>query len=244
MADYTEGSRITEYLTSFGLSRQEAVIYETLLKHGDMTGYEVSKETGISRSNVYASISALTAKGAAYLIQGEASRYTPVEVSVFVEDTLENLRKKGDYIIQHAPEHKPQTDGYITIQDSVNIQNKIRHMLIKTEHRVYMMASSSIIEPYLPLLADLKNTGKKVVILTDSRNMELLEQLAGTELYVTETEVGQIRLITDSAFVLTGELTGSENDTCLYSGQLNLVTVMKEALKNKITILKSHEGLN
>ena len=46
-------------LISFGLTRQEATIYTALLTHGDMTGYEVSKETGISRSNAYAALSNL-----------------------------------------------------------------------------------------------------------------------------------------------------------------------------------------
>ena len=57
------------------------------------------------------------------------------------------------------------------------------------------------------------------------------------EVYETKPEEGQIRFITDSAYVLTGELTGDEHDTCLYSGQKNLVEVMKEALKDKITLL-------
>ena len=53
----------------------------------------------------------------------------------------------------------------------------------------------------------------------------------------TQTEKNQIRLITDSRFVLTGILSGNVHDTCLYSGQQNLVDVMKEALKNKIELL-------
>ena len=44
-------------------------------------------------------------------------------------------------------------------------------------------------------------------------------------------------MITDSNYVLTGELFGGQHDTCLYSGQENLVEVMKEALKDKIILL-------
>ena len=61
--------------------------------------------------------------------------------------------------------------------------------------------------------------------------------ISGAIHYETKPEDGQIRFITDSAYVLTGELTGDEHDTCLYSGQKNLVEVMKEALKDKITLL-------
>ena len=43
---------LTEYLMEFGLTRQEATIYLNLMERGMQTGYEVSKQTGISRSNV------------------------------------------------------------------------------------------------------------------------------------------------------------------------------------------------
>ncbi|MBQ6028280.1 MAG: hypothetical protein IJL24_01970, partial [Treponema sp.] len=43
-------------LNDFGLTRQEGAIYSALLNHGDMTGYEVAKDTGISRSNAYAGL--------------------------------------------------------------------------------------------------------------------------------------------------------------------------------------------
>ena len=42
----------TERLMDFGLTRQEANIYQCLLTEGKVTGYEVAKQTGISRSTV------------------------------------------------------------------------------------------------------------------------------------------------------------------------------------------------
>ncbi len=230
-------------LISFGLTRQEAVIYETLLKHGEMTGYEVSKETGISRSNAYASLAGLADKGAAYLIKGEAVKYTPVPVPQFVESTLASLAEKGEFLKAHAPARRDTTDGYITIQGAANIRGKIRQMLADMEHRLYMMAPSDIVAQFCGELSEKISGGKKVVLLTDKLPAELtelsgkLDEAAESAVYITDAEPGQIRMIVDSAYVMTGEFTGSESDTCLYSGQKNLVSVMKEALKNKITLL-------
>ena len=75
-------------LTSFGLTRLEAQIYYVLLTHGSMTGYEVGKDTGISRSNTYSALSALVEKGAAYVIEGESVRYLPVEVKSFTKNYI------------------------------------------------------------------------------------------------------------------------------------------------------------
>ena len=219
-------------LIAFGLTRQEAIIYTTLLTHGEMTGYEVSKETGISRSNVYAALSNLADKGAAYLIEGDSTKYLPVNAETFTKNILSELQEKAAYINEHAPEKQVQTDGYITIIGGRNIQNKLLQMIKETRIRIYISASARIVDAYEEELSELINQGKKVVIMTDSSY-----NLDGAIVYHTDPEPGQLRVIIDSSFVLTGELTGSEEDNCLYSGQKNLVTVMKEALKNKIVLL-------
>ena len=56
-------SKAIEYLMHFGMSRQEATVYLRLIEAGKQTGYEIARDTGISRSNVYASLAALVEKG-------------------------------------------------------------------------------------------------------------------------------------------------------------------------------------
>lgn len=77
---------LIENLMSFNLTRQEVIIYIEFLTHGAMSGYEVSKETGISRSNVYSALQSLTEKGALYLVEGESTKYIPVPVKEFLTD--------------------------------------------------------------------------------------------------------------------------------------------------------------
>lgn len=218
-------------LNDFGLTRQEGSIYSALLNHGEMTGYEVAKDTGISRSNVYAALTALVEKGAAYLVQGEATKYRPVEISRFTENRISELKKTALWLEKHVPRKVISCDGYITIIGAKNIKNKIRQMLAETELRLYMMAPAKVLGEFENELAEIVKAGKKVVLLTKDF------KLAGAKIYETKPEQGQLRFITDSSYVLTGELTGDEHDTCLYSGQKNLVEVMKEALKDKITLL-------
>ena len=218
-------------LIDFGLTRQEGTIYSALLNHGEMTGYEVAKDTGISRSNVYAALIALVEKGAACLVQGEATKYRPIEIKIFTENRIRELQKCAAWLEKHAPRKVISCDGYITIIGAKNIQNKIRQMLSETELRLYMMAPADVLREFEGELSEIVKAGKKVVLLTQGF------KLSGAKIYETKPEPGQLRFITDSSYVLTGELTGDEHDTCLYSGQKNLVEVMKEALKDKITLL-------
>lgn len=227
-------SAVIDTLIDFGLSRQESTVYESLLIHGDMSGYEVSKETSISRSNVYAALSSLVEKGCAYLKEGESTKYTPVELGVFTKNRLTELQKKAEFLEKNAPKKFSFSDGYITILGAKNISNKIREMLSKTEYRLYMMAPAGILDEFRQELQPLVSGGKKTVLITDGFALD------GAKIYEAETKKGQIRLITDSNYVLTGTYSGDEHDTCLYSGQKNLVEVLKEALKNKITLLEKH----
>lgn len=229
------GEILTEYLKSFGLTGQEATIYETLLMRGDMTGYEVAKETGISRSYVYGALAALVDKGAAYLIEGDSAKYIPVPMERFCENTLHDLKDKASYLIEHAPKAVKTYDGYISIQGTSHIHNKIHDMLKKCEKRVYFMASPEIIKEYEDEFSRLISDNKKVVLLTTGCDIQ------GAIVYDTDTEAYQVRLITDSAYVLTGTYGYDGNDTCLYSGQPNLVKVMKEALGNRISLIELEE---
>ena len=224
-------TKIIDILTEFSLTRQEASIYAALLNHGDMTGYEVAKDTGFSRSNVYAALNALVEKGAAYLVEGEATKYRPVEIKTFTSNKIAELKKSAEYLEKHGPQKVISAEGYITIVGAKNIRNKMREMLSKTELRLYLMAPAQIVKDFEEELKRLVSEGKKIVLLTQDYSIK------GAKVYNTKVEEGQIRFITDSAYVLTGELTDDEHNTCLYSGQKNLVEVMKEALKDKITLL-------
>lgn len=224
-----------ENLKSFGLTGQESVIYTALVEHGAMTGYEVAKETGISRSNVYSSLAGLVDKGAAYVCEGETAKYISEDIKIFTESTIAELKKKAEDLEKNAPKQAVKNAEYITISGAKRIRNKIGSMLDKCRLRVYVMAETTILETFRPQLEACISQGRKVVVLSEGFEIE------GAYLYHTVPEAGQIRLITDSSEVFTGTFEGKESDTCLYSTQQNLVAVMKEALGNKISLIENME---
>ena len=52
-------NQLIEKLMAFNLTRQEANIYLALHEAGAKTGYEIAKQTGISRSNAYNALAGL-----------------------------------------------------------------------------------------------------------------------------------------------------------------------------------------
>ena len=86
-----DNNQLIEKLMCFGMTRQEAAIYLCLAENGEMTGYEASKQTGISRSNAYNALAGLVDKGAAYTTEGTAVRYHAVETEEFCANKIRLL---------------------------------------------------------------------------------------------------------------------------------------------------------
>jgi hypothetical protein len=110
----------------------------------------------------------------------------------------------------------------------------MHHMMEEAGKRVYLAASSERISRFVPELSALLAKKTKVVLLSDREP----EGLKGAVFYRTEGKENQVRLIADSRYVLTGELTGSRQDICLYSGQRVFVDALKEAMRNEIKLIE------
>lgn len=221
-----------EQLMLFGLTRQEATIYICLYQNGAMNGYEASKMTGISRSNVYGGLAGLVEKGAAYLMEGVSNKYLAVPVEELCDNQMRRMSEAKQFLQRNLIKNKEDDEGYITIEGHRHVEDKIQAMLSKVEMRLYLSLPSGYMEKYLSQLEGLAAENKKVVLLTD-KEIECSEQI---KVYVSGPKEEQIHLIVDSAYVLTGDYTMQETDTCLYSGQKNFVNVLKEALRNEIRL--------
>ena len=224
---------ITEELLHFGLTRQEANLYLTLLSHGEMSGYEAAKLTGISRSNTYTALAGLVDKGAAYIMEETAVRYMAVPFAEFSDNIIRRLRMKQESLLPRLPQKQEQTQGYITIRGEQQIMDKLITLILETRQRLYISVPGDILSVLLPYLKQQTEDEKRVVILTD-----IPCPLNGAVVYRTQKKEAQIRLIVDSIKVLTGSILAGENATCLFSKNKNLVDVFKEMLKNEITLIE------
>lgn len=222
-----------EKLTLFGLTRQEATIYINLFQNGASNGYEVAKATGISRSNVYNALAGLVEKGAAYLMEGASNKYIAVPIEEFYHNKLRAMSEAKEFLQKNLIPAEDATDGYITIDGCVHIKDKMFNMLDQADKRIYISLPFQYLEEIRDKLEKLIKNRIKVVVITNEDFY-----LPGAEVYLAEKRDKQIRLIVDSTYVLTGEFSGSDDDTCLYSGQKNFVNVFKEALRNEIKLIE------
>lgn len=228
-----EDGVLLEKLMGFGLTRQEAVLYLSLYQNGEMTGYEASKLTGISRSNVYNSLTGLVEKGAAYKREEAAAKYVAVDVDDFCKNRIRRMEENRDYLTSHVLRPQMESEGYLTVAGSRHIRDKAVNMLAQAQRRIYLLAPAAFVGSVSQELENLVSRGKKVVVLTDE-----VPEMEGIIFYQKENVENQLRLIVDSSYVLTGEAGMAPMDTCLYTGQKNFVSVFKESLRNEIKLIE------
>ncbi len=232
-----EQQSFIERLMEFGLTRQEANIYQCLLTEGKVTGYEVSKQTGISRSNAYNSLANMTEKGASYLVEeGHTRKYVPVPLDEFCRNRIRKLEESRNWLIAHVPSERTYVEGYITIEGADHILDKMRNILKKVEERVYISLTRNYLLLLVGELQTLIAAKKQVVIITDQPTA-----FSRAKVYVGEDRGMRIGVIADSRYVLTGEYGEGSMNTCLYSGQKNFVELYRTALSNEIKLLSMRE---
>lgn len=232
-----ENTAFTEHLIHFGLTRQEAGIYECLLAEGKITGYEVAKLLGISRSNAYNSLASMTEKGAAYLVEeGSTKKYVPVMLEDFCKNHIRRLEEGKQWLLEHKPTEKSHVEGYVTIEGAGNILDMLRNLLDRAQERVYITCTRNYLLLLVREIESLVKSHKKVVIVTDRA-----VHFPGAKIYVGEPRDVEIGIITDSRYVMTGEYGEGSKNTCLYSGQENFVKLYKNMLSNEIKLLAIRE---
>lgn len=228
---------IIQQLMDFSLTRQEAQLYLELMKHPKLTGYELAKLTGISRSNVYGGLTGLTEKGAAGIVEDTAVRYIPVPISEFCENRIHRLQRYQKYLEKNMPGLTEYQDGYITVLGYDNIREKAGTMMKQAQNRFYLAGARDVMESFQEEISEGLKRKLQITLISDC-NLENEPCFKGAICYVTEQEENQIRLITDSKNVLTGSFSGKKEDSCLFSGQEHLVRLIKEALGNKIELMR------
>lgn len=229
--------QLTEYLMPFGLTRQESSVYLCLAQHGNLTGYETAKLTNISRSNAYSALSGLVDKGAAYTEEHTAVRYHAVGIEEFCSNKIRTLTEYKKILSEHMPKKKASEEGYLTITGDRHIQDKIKNMILASDHRIYLSMAAPSVKMFEAQLKELLSSGKKVVVITDE---DL--PLPNAIIYRTKSRGRQISVIADSISVLTGEFGKGDESICLYSGQKNFVQVLKDSMRNEIKLIQLWKG--
>jgi sugar-specific transcriptional regulator TrmB len=198
-------------LMKIGFSEYEAKAYVALLRESPVTGYQLSKQSGVPRSMIYEVLGKLTARGAAMTLRkGSATQYAPVPAAEF----LDQIHREQEELILSLKDDLaaltslPDLEYVWNIEGHENIMAKAEEMLRQAKGRIYLALLPATFPDLKPALEKAIRRGVRVVIYTTS---DL--DLPGGQVIITPmpeealSQVGRLMLILviDGEEVLIGE---------------------------------------
>jgi len=153
-------------LTKLNLSKNEALIYETLLLHGKSSVSSISKKSNIHRRNVYDTLNHLLSKGlVSEIVDSKENVYVPVDPKKLSE-VLKEKELELDAIMPHLQElyaSKPILESVFIYKGIEGWKNYLRDVLKEGED-LYTIGGKGAwgderIETFLKFF--LKEAGKK-----------------------------------------------------------------------------------
>ncbi len=154
-------------LVKIGFSEYEAKAYVALLRKSPVTGYELSKLSGVPRSMIYEVVGKLAARGAAMTLYKEgATKYAPVAADEF----LEQLRREHEELVVSLKDEltafasAPDLDYVWNIEGHDNIVGKAIEMIEQAGSRVYVGLVPDTFPALKPVLEEAVERGVQVVL--------------------------------------------------------------------------------
>lgn len=227
-------------LVRIGFSEYEAKAYIALLRKSPVTGYELSKQSGVPRSMIYEVLGKLTTRGAAMTLRtGGATKYAPTPAGEFLDQT----QREHEYLVQRlkndllAIDSASDLDYVWNIEGHDNIVARAVEMIQQADDQIYLATLPVTFDDLRPELLNAVERGVRVVVYT---TQEL--DFPGGEVAVahvsTET-LGQARglgliLVTDNSEVLIAEWLNGTQARASWTSSPLLVFIAEHHLRTDL----------
>ncbi len=209
----------------------EATVFVTLCQHGSLTGYEVAKLSGISRSNVYAALYSLQEKGKCHVSEGEPAKYLAISKEELLLSTEREMKQVLEEIKEHFPNVIETHEPYVTIKGYENVINKIKNSILLCKSHLYLLcslASAKLFEEELLMMS--KHCRISIICEADfSFGPEII-------VYNRHKDPKGFHMIIDTQSVITGDLE-LEHAQCLFSKNASLVRLMRESFVTELDMI-------
>ncbi|MBE1555976.1 TrmB family transcriptional regulator [Sporosarcina limicola] len=138
-------SKIHLALEQLGFSIYECKAYIGLLKHSPITGYEVSKRTGVPRSMIYEVLGKLLDKGAIYTVPSEPVKYSPLNAADLIDRMKKSFDQSFDFLKKELTtlESEQEIDTIWRIKSDKFVLEEMNELILKATNEVWL----SIWEP-------------------------------------------------------------------------------------------------
>ena len=236
---------IIESFEKLGLSSNEAKVYLALLENHPITGYQLSKESGILRPVVYEMLNRLVEKGGARIIKSNPDTYIPVEIQEFLKnieadftDAKKNISKTlNDFIVVD------NTDFFWNIIGKKNIINSVITLLERAQSEITIsIQKQEHLDEFIRFLEECVKSNIKIDIFSyhaiDTRGLTLYTYQLDPQFKSPEVKEDSIYITADGIEGMVINMTDDKTSKAVYSKNESLVKLIKQQIWNNIYIIR------
>ena len=126
-------------LRTIGLNSYEAKVYLALLKHHPVTGYEVSKESGVPQARAYDTLKSLESQGIVVALGNKPTTYVPIAPDELLNRWERQTQADLTFLREALPQTLEETvEPVINLQGSASIYQYAKEMIRYAKHTVFM----------------------------------------------------------------------------------------------------------
>lgn len=131
---------IVKELQKLGFSQYECKAYINLLKKSPVTGYELSKKSGVPRSMIYEVLGKLLDKGAVYTVPSDPVKYVPLSAEELIKRLRKSFENSFDFLEKNLKslENERETDVIWRINSDEHVMAEIVDMIDKAQEEVWL----------------------------------------------------------------------------------------------------------
>lgn len=231
-------------MMKFGFSRTEARVYLDLVGRSALTGYQISRDIGLSRSSVYAALDGLYRKGAVELLPGESSLYKAKDPALFISELKRGYARMAETLeAELSTIHRDENEQrFLNIEGRDNIINKAKELMLTAREEIFLNTD------FDPLIfekefSELGHRGVRIVIFSFS---ELDAHGLPVEIYsyhypCCPCSDTRVMLSVDSTSTLISSNMGGGGFVGAYTQNKLMVSIVTEHIHHDIYLLRLHE---
>lgn len=234
-------AKIHQVLESLGFSSYESKAYSALLREHPLTGYKLSKVSGVPRSRIYETLERLCKKGYVHIQDGRPSTYIPVAGEEFILKTERSLFDKVDVLRDWFD---TLTSAQKENKDIWKIEGR-DNILDKAEYMIQNAAGSLAISGWAEDLHELRTAleravNRDVTVLIVSRGVfpgfppkiVYMRSWEGDR----KTKIRDLSLAVDRSNALLGSTTPEEKCSAALTESPGLVFIAREYILHEVVI--------
>ncbi len=229
-------------LEQLGFSTYESRVYLGLLRQSPITGYQLSKLSGVPRSRIYETLERLTTKGYAVALQTEPTEYSPLAVRELLAHLQEHF--EGTLSTLEAELRKvsvaPATESIWNLRGREDILRRARTMISHAQESIYLVGWGETLQELQPELEAATRRHIRIVVISCG---ESTLEVGRHYHHAFEAELVQqcdtsLNVVVDGMDVLVGQTEPPETCQAAWSHSAALILVTEEYIRHEVYLHK------